>query len=86
MTFHWYSLSYWWYFTIYLHRKNTQKFDKSVEKIESKDRAVARYRYSKDIRDLFSRVYQPRDNVFRASGGSVTDTYKSETNKKKWIN
>ena len=55
------------------------------EKIESNDRKVARERYSKDIRDLFNRVYQPRDNVFRASGGSVTDTYTSEANKKKYL-
>lgn len=58
---------------------------KKFEKIESADREVARKKYSKDIRDLFSRVYQPRDNVFRASGGSVVDTYKSETNKKKYL-
>ena len=55
------------------------------EKIESRDRAVARKKYSKDIRDLFSRVYQPRDNVFRASGGSVTDTYNSEANKERYL-
>tara|TARA_R110002012_G_scaffold220837_1_gene392485 strand:- start:2065 stop:3678 length:1614 start_codon:yes stop_codon:yes gene_type:complete len=55
------------------------------EKIESRDRAVARKKYSKDVRDLFNRVYQPRDNVFRASGGSVTDTYTSEANKKKYL-
>lgn len=55
------------------------------EKIESKDRAVARKKYSKDIRDLFSRVYSPRDNVFRAAGGSVTDKYSSEANKTKYL-
>jgi hypothetical protein len=58
---------------------------KKFEKIESSDRQVARNKYSKDIRDLFSRVYQPRDNVFRAAGGSVTDTYSSEANKKKYL-
>jgi hypothetical protein len=55
------------------------------EKIESSDRAVARKKYSKDVRDLFARVYQPRDNVFRASGGSVNDTYKSEANKERYL-
>ncbi len=58
---------------------------KKFEKIESNDRQVARNKYSKDIRDLFSRVYQPRDNVFRAAGGSVTDTYSSDTNKQKYL-
>ena len=55
------------------------------EKIESSDREVARRKYSKDVRDLFSRVYQPRDNVFRASGGSVTDSYTSEASKDKYL-
>jgi len=69
--------------------KTGENFDKVLikkfEKIESADRQVARYKYSKDIRDLFSRVYQPRDNVFRASGGSVNDTYTSDANKKRYL-
>lgn len=63
----------------------TELLIKKFEKIESQDRMVARERYSKDIRDLFSRVYAPRDNVFRASGGSVSDDFKSETQKDKYI-
>src|SRR6056297_2685892 len=42
----------------------------NIEQIEDKKRAIARKRYSIDIRDLFSRVLQPRDNVFSADGGS----------------
>lgn len=45
-----------------------------IEKIENKDRQVARKKYSKDIRDLFSRVMTPRINVFTASGGSVSNS------------
>lgn len=44
-----------------------------IEKIESEDRKVARKKYSKDIRDMFDRVMQPRTNVFSASGGSTTN-------------
>jgi len=69
--------------------KTGEKFNelliKKFEKIESTDRQVARNKYSKDIRDLFNRVYSPRDNVFRAAGGSVTDTYKSEANRVKYL-
>mgnify|MGYP003149324007 CR=1 FL=1 len=63
----------------------TELLIKKFEKIESADREVARKKYSKDVRDLFSRVYSPRDNVFRASGGSVTDTFTSEPNKQKYL-
>ena len=42
----------------------------NIEQIEDKKRAIARKKYSIDIRDLFSRVLQPRDNVFSADGGS----------------
>lgn len=41
---------------------------KHIEKIESNARKVARERYSKDIRDLFSRTYRPRSSVFTANG------------------
>lgn len=58
---------------------------KKIEKIESEDRAKARFKYSKDIRDLFDRVMQPRTNVFTASGGSVHNEIKSITHKEKFI-
>lgn len=41
-----------------------------IEKIENSDRAIARRKYSIDIRDLFERVMVQRDNVFSADGGS----------------
>jgi hypothetical protein len=49
-----------------------------IEKIESSDRSMARKKYSKDIRDLFSRVTSPRDNVFSASGGSIQNEIKTK--------
>lgn len=52
-----------------------------IEKIESEARKTARQRYSKDIRDLFSRVMQPRISVFTASGGSVNNKIASEAKK-----
>jgi len=56
-----------------------------IEKIESADRAVARAKYSKDIRDLFDRVMQPRNGVFTASGGSVMDDMPKGKNKEKFF-
>lgn len=54
-----------------------------IEKIESEPRSEARIKYSKDIRDMFARVFQPRNNVFSASGGDVdidisADKFKEE--------
>lgn len=42
-----------------------------IEKIESDDRKTARKKYSKDIRDTFHRIFEPRSNVYSATGGSV---------------
>ena len=58
---------------------------KRIEKIESADRAIARIKYSKDIRDLFDRVMQPRNGVFTASGGSVMDDIPKGVNKEKFL-
>jgi hypothetical protein len=41
-----------------------------IEQLESKAKAKARKKYSKDIRDVFERVMKPRENVFQANGGS----------------
>lgn len=41
-----------------------------IEFIESANKAKARKKYSKDIRDLFERVMKPRENVFQSNGGS----------------
>lgn len=41
-----------------------------IEHIESKEKAMVRKKYSKDIRDVFERVMKPRENVFQANGGS----------------
>ncbi len=58
---------------------------KKIEKLESEDRAIARKKYSKDIRDMFDRVMQPRTSIFSAAGGSVRNEVASEQNKKKLI-
>lgn len=54
---------------------------KKFEKIESDDRMVARKKYAKDIRDLFSRVLEPRSNIFTASGGSFINTVTAKKDK-----
>lgn len=41
-----------------------------IEHIESDNKAKARKKYSKDIRDMFNRVMKKRENVFQANGGS----------------
>ncbi len=56
-----------------------------IEKLESPDRAKSRKKYSKDIRDMFDRVMQPRINVFTASGGSVHNNIKNKQQKEKFI-
>jgi hypothetical protein len=65
-----------------------KKFDEilltQIEKIESAARSIARKKYSKDIRDMFDRVMQPRANVFTASGGSVHNDIKNKEQKEKF--
>lgn len=41
-----------------------------IEGIESAAKQKARKKYSKDIRDVFERVFKPRENVFQSNGGS----------------
>jgi len=57
-----------------------------IEKIESEARATARVKYSKDIRDMFDRVMQPRASVFSASGGSVENEIPEGKIKEKFVN
>tara|TARA_R110000765_G_scaffold390257_1_gene482937 strand:+ start:1210 stop:2886 length:1677 start_codon:yes stop_codon:yes gene_type:complete len=52
-----------------------------IEYIENSDRALARTKYSYDVRDLFERVMQPRQNVFSADGGSTF--WKKDINEKR---
>lgn len=49
-----------------------------IEHIESENKAKARKKYSKDIRDMFNRVMKKRDNVFQANGGSENILIKNE--------
>lgn len=56
-----------------------------IEKLESADRAQARKKYSKDIRDMFHRVFEPRENVFNASGGSKDIEVPSNQNREKLL-
>lgn len=51
--------------------KDFQTLIAKIEGVESSVRQIARKKYSKDIRDLFYRITQPRENVFNAHGGST---------------
>lgn len=57
-----------------------------IEHIESSKRAAARRKYSKDIRDMFNRVFKKRYNVFEAVGGSEVVRIESETLKSTFEN
>lgn len=52
---------------------------KNIEHLESEQRAKVRKKYSKDIRDLFSRIMEKRQNVFDANGGSENTTISNES-------
>ena len=40
-----------------------------IEGIESTNKANARVKYSKNIKSMFNRLFQPIDNIYYASGG-----------------
>jgi hypothetical protein len=40
-----------------------------IEHLENDKKALARAKYSRSIKDLFSRLFQPIDNIYYASGG-----------------
>jgi hypothetical protein len=40
-----------------------------IENIESDKKALARKKYSRSIKDLFERLFQPIDNIYYATGG-----------------
>ena len=50
---------------------------KKIEFIETDKKAKARKQYSREITDLFERLFNPIENVFNATGGSKT--YKANT-------
>lgn len=56
-----------------------------IEHIESENKAKARKKYSKDIRDLFERVMKPRENVFQSNGGSEKILIKNDSLKEAFI-
>jgi len=52
---------------------------KKIEHLESNERSIVRKKYSKDIRDLFSRAMIKRQNVFDANGGSENNRIGNDT-------
>jgi hypothetical protein len=56
-----------------------------IEKLENEDKAVARKKYSRSIKDFFQRLLRPVDNVYTSMGGSKIYDIKSETIKKQTI-
>ncbi|WP_296683258.1 hypothetical protein [Flavobacterium sp.] len=58
-----------------------------IEGIESEKKSLARKRYSRSIKDLFERLFQPIDNIYYATGGVkdydiTNDTIRTEFIKK----
>lgn len=66
-------------------RDFTELLLKKIEGIESNSKAKARRKYSKDIRDLFTRVFKKRIDVFEASGGSEEIMITSDQLKEEFI-
>lgn len=56
-----------------------------IEGLESKNKAVAREKYSRDVQDFFRRLFQPIDNIYYATGGVKDYDIKSEPLKKKFL-
>jgi hypothetical protein len=55
-----------------------------IENIESETKAKARSKYSKNIKSLFSRLFQPIENIYYSSGG-VKDYDVKESIKKEFL-
>lgn len=56
-----------------------------IEIIESTKKALARKKYSRDIKDVFSRLFQPIDNIYYATGGIKDYDIPSKDIKKAFI-
>jgi hypothetical protein len=56
-----------------------------IEIIESEKKASARIKYSRDLQDTFSRIFQPIDNIYYATGGVKDYDIKDENLKKQYI-
>jgi hypothetical protein len=62
-------------FLALVHGKNfTDYLIEEIERIESEGRKLARKKYSKDIRDMFQRVFKKRYNIFEAIGGGTVNS------------
>lgn len=56
-----------------------------IENIESSLKAKARESYSRSIKDLFSRLFQPIDNIYYATGGVKDYDIKNDTIRNKYL-
>jgi len=56
-----------------------------IENIESDLKAAAREKYSRSIKDLFSRIFQPIDNIYYATGGVKEYDIKAQVTKDTYL-
>jgi len=56
-----------------------------IEGIESSLKAKAREKYSRSVKDLFSRLFQPIDNIYYATGGVKDYDIQSDTIKTNYL-
>lgn len=56
-----------------------------IDGIESSLKARAREKYSRSIKDLFSRLFQPIDNIYYATGGVKEYEIQSQTTKTNYL-
>ena len=57
----------------------------NIEGIESKQKAKARKKYSRSIKDMFERLFQPIDNIYYANGGVKSYDIANEKTKKAFL-
>jgi hypothetical protein len=57
-----------------------------IEKLENEEKAIARKKYSRSIKDFFQRLLRPVDNVYTSLGGSKIYDIDSDTIKTQVVN
>ena len=63
----------------------SEELVKRIEHIEGEKKAIARKKYSRDVQDLFERLFQPIENIFYATGGNKVYDIADKNIKKKFL-
>ena len=63
----------------------TEELINEIEQIESEEKKIARKKYSRNIKDMFERLFLPINNVFNATGGSKRYDITSDVLKQRYL-